>query len=92
MKQCKRCGSYAVNPHNHGRKERVDLDLFCHLGVAQQSIGRTNNHRGPRPTIIITDPKEIEKICLNQPRVSGKRMRESILRQNAELTHPESKH
>ena len=27
MKQCKRCGSYAVNPHNHGRKERVDLDL-----------------------------------------------------------------
>lgn len=24
---CKRCGSYAINPHHHGRDETVDLDL-----------------------------------------------------------------
>lgn len=27
MPQCKRCGSYAVNPHCHGREAGVDLDL-----------------------------------------------------------------
>ena len=26
MKQCK-CGSYAINPHSHGRQNGVDLDL-----------------------------------------------------------------
>lgn len=27
MKKCKECGSYAVNPHCHGREEGIDLDL-----------------------------------------------------------------
>ena len=27
MKKCKQCGSYAINPHLHGRKENVDIDL-----------------------------------------------------------------
>lgn len=27
MPQCKRCGSYAINPHCHGREPGVDLDL-----------------------------------------------------------------
>ena len=27
MKKCKVCGSYAINPHCHGREEGVDLDL-----------------------------------------------------------------
>lgn len=25
--RCKRCGSYAINPHCHGREEDIDLDL-----------------------------------------------------------------
>ena len=25
--KCKICGSYAINPHSHGRKPRVDVDL-----------------------------------------------------------------
>ena len=27
MRQCKTCGSYAVNPSNHGRDLGVDMDL-----------------------------------------------------------------
>lgn len=27
MRQCKECGSYAINPHCHGREEAVDIDL-----------------------------------------------------------------
>lgn len=27
MDQCKRCGSYAINPHEHGRDPNEDLDL-----------------------------------------------------------------
>ena len=27
MPQCKTCGSYAINPHCHGREAGVDLDL-----------------------------------------------------------------
>ena len=37
-------------------------------------------------SLIITDPRQIEKICLNQPVVSAQRMRESITRQNAVKT------
>lgn len=54
-------------------------------GLDQWSIGRTQNHtRKPRKaTLIITDPQEITRICLNQPQVSAARMRESILKQNS---------
>lgn len=27
MHSCKRCGSYAINDHHHGRERGVDLDL-----------------------------------------------------------------
>ena len=27
MQNCKRCGSYAINPHAHGRERSVDLHL-----------------------------------------------------------------
>ena len=27
MTQCKHCGSFAINPGHHGRREGVDLDL-----------------------------------------------------------------
>jgi len=35
-----------------------------------------------KKTVIITDPKEITRICLNQPAVSGERMKQSIISQN----------
>jgi transcriptional regulator with XRE-family HTH domain len=55
--------------------DRTPLDLTQEGALARL-------RRLKKPTRIITDPKKITRICLNQPRVSAARMRESISRQN----------
>lgn len=43
-----------------------------------------------RPTKIITDPKKMFELCLNQPRVSRERAIHSILAQNGKSSSPQS--
>lgn len=40
MRACKQCGSYAINPRNHGRDPSIGLDLcdVCYWRVAAEDL------------------------------------------------------
>jgi len=58
MKQCKRCGSFAVNPHLHGREKGKDLHLcdVCYWRKRAES----SKHSIPIPVIPVNEKIDAE--------------------------------